>query len=66
LTALFIDGNVQLRWPLSAAAYNLYTTTSLQNPVWTLVEDVPTSTSGQLVVTLSAGAPQRFYRLQAK
>jgi beta-glucanase (GH16 family) len=66
LTPTLQNGNVQLSWPLSASAYNLYSAASLQNPIWTPVTNAPISTNGLLLVTLPASLSNQFFRLQAQ
>lgn len=57
-----------IRWPGSIydTVTNLYWTPDLTPPVkWTLVENAPTYTNGQWIVTLPIGTNTAgFYRLQ--
>jgi beta-glucanase (GH16 family) len=66
LTAAFVSGNLQLSWPLSASAYNLYSAASLQNPEWTLVTNTPACTHGLITLTLPPSLSSQFFQLQAQ
>jgi beta-glucanase (GH16 family) len=66
LTASLVNGNVQLSWPISASAYQLYSTASLQNPVWTAVTNSPSDTNGLLLLTMPVKLSNQFFRLQSQ
>ena len=54
---------VQLSWATNSVGYALESATSLPDPAWTVVPNVPAVTNGQFTVTVGAGEGQRFFRL---
>jgi len=56
---------VKLLWTNTTTHFGLKETGNLSPPIqWTAVTNIPVNTSGQFVVTLSAGATNRFYVLR--
>jgi len=55
--------NVTVRWPSYATDYILQSTPSLDDPVWSDVEMIPTLDGSDLTVTLDASTGNSFFRL---
>ncbi|MEY2465732.1 MAG: hypothetical protein QOD03_253 [Verrucomicrobiota bacterium] len=57
--------NVNILWPLSAASFQLQSSTNLSNTnSWLLVTQTRATNGSQLSVTLPASAQQQFFRLK--
>jgi hypothetical protein len=74
LTASFVQpgitvtqtvNGVSLSWPLWAGGMELYTTTNLSSPAWTLVTNAAAGSNNLLSITLPAANSMQFYRLQS-
>ncbi|HZM04634.1 MAG TPA: immunoglobulin domain-containing protein, partial [Candidatus Saccharimonadales bacterium] len=52
-----------LTWPAGAPGFTLQQTSSLSNPVWTTLTNIPTVVNGQNQVTLTPSGNTEFYRL---
>ncbi|HUR45109.1 MAG TPA: hypothetical protein VMZ27_04455, partial [Candidatus Saccharimonadales bacterium] len=63
LSIVQTNGYVFLRWPASAAGYNLYGADALDGS-WNAVNSVAGTTNGQKTVTVSPTAPGQFYLLR--
>lgn len=64
IAAAIGTGGISVSWPASATGYALYSTPSLTNPIWTLVQGTPQQVGEKLVLTEAVGAGTRFYRLR--
>jgi arabinan endo-1,5-alpha-L-arabinosidase len=54
-----------LSWPQWAGGMELYTTTNLSAPAWTLVTNVPAGSNNVFTITVPATNFMQFYRLQS-
>jgi hypothetical protein len=59
------NGNqLVLRWPATASAFTLESSTSLTNPNWSTWSTLPTVVNGTNTVTVPASGAPRLFRLR--
>ena len=64
LACSLATNTVQLRWPQTAVAYELESTTNLTTGVWTTVTNLVTVVGSTNSVQISVVPPQKFFRLR--
>lgn len=58
------SSTAELAWPLYANGYTLQVTTNIASPNWQTVDTPVVDTATERMASVTAAAPQRFYRLQ--
>jgi hypothetical protein len=65
LQAAFVNGNVEISWPVAGSSgFNLYANDDLNTANWQIVSEAPTEQNGRNVITISNSVGNNFYQLQ--